>query len=718
MDELDEMTVIDAGARDEGRPADGMGAPKDLASALDLWVQLTGVEPRERGTGGRYTMGQLSLQRLHEEIAESLELDRSETTGRMLMSLIVQEYLAATSFTAEELLNRPEAATTYLERARRLTGFLRGPEVAGRGDEFADTMLQALQRYGALTPEVRGLVEQRGPHGDRGMLAVLRRDAMRTVSKLQVSQFLDGEPEAPDARPAYGRFLYRWANINSMLKAMVTAPSGVTVNMIQSSGNPYGVHFVFAIRNGGRMFVFTDKEQTPHPLAEGMWRRPDKVLAERANRNWFPYDVAGLKFNEEGRAYIETSRGRSIASYQTEVQPVKPLSDLSPPQIIWLVMMLDLIVEKFWRQDYRAKQLSFTGEMVGVATPLVEAAKAAGLPVVVSGRALLEVGPITMADVVSDAVNESDVGSMAGVENRWLEERYKHLVAEGALDVVQEVQGSLLLTSAGKVVPESEVVGGLGHFAREERLQKLVKVEALDPESFGTAEELRKNRLFLARANYAGQIEAHAQREFSERKEEIKKWVQEHMLRNLPKIETMLAASSVWVTTRWSERGWEDRCSNVRYSKDGTREFMRRVNVQESKDYLYMLAGGEGNVVACQHPWKDGAPSCHYTGAPSAFMVSLVPETAEQLAWLCGVGVGELPDVLQTWCQLRKERRNHLLNRVDPMDWKVQNPWTRRLPLQLNVFVSKRSMRRLEKRLADEGMHEPPGYVAGSSGKA
>jgi hypothetical protein len=642
VDEVEEATVIES-TSGSAVTADGMAAPRDLASALKLWIELTGVEPRERGASGRYTMGQLSVQRLHEEIAESLELDRTETTGRMLMSLIVQEYLRDTSFTADEL----------------------------------------------------------------------RRDAMRTMSKLQVSQFLDGEPEAPDARPVYGRYLYRWANINSMLKAMVTAPSGVTVNMIQSASNPYGVHFVFAIRNGARLFVFTDKEQTPHPLAEGMWRRPDKVLAERANRNWFPYDVAGLKFNDEGRAYIETSRGRSIASYQTAVQPVKPLSALTPPQVIWLVMMLDLILDKFWRQDYRAKQLSYTGEMVRVATPLIEAAQVAGLQVVTTGRATLEVGAITLSDVVTEAVSEGDVGSMGAGENRWLEDRYKHLVSTEALDVVQEAQGPLLLTSDGKVMPEAAVLGGLSHFEREDRRQETVKVEALDPESFGTAEELRKNRLFLARANYAGQIAAHAEREFSERKDSIKQWVQDHMLRNLVNIEAIVAAKSVWVTTKWTGNSWDDRCSNVRYGPDGKREFLRRYDVQESKEHLYILAGGEGNVMACKHPWKAGAPSCYYTGAPAAFMVILVPETAEQLAWLCGVEQQELPDVLQNWSQLRKGRRNYLLNRVDPMDWKVENPWIRQLPFQLNVFLSKRAMSMLERRLKGEAMPEPSGYVRG-----
>lgn len=706
--------VIEDGVKRGGEGPDSAAAadaPSDLAEALKLWVELTGVEPKERGTGGRFTLGQLSVLALHEEIAESLELDRTETTGRLLMSLIVQEYLGSTSFSADELLNRPEAAATYLDRARRLTGFLRGPEVAGRGDAFAESMLQALDRYGALTPEVREVVEQRGPHGDRGTLAVLRRDAMRTMANLKVSQFLDGQPEEPGVRPAYGRHLYRWSNVNSMLRAMVSAPSGVTVNMVESASNPYGVHFVFAIRNGGRLFVFTDKEQTPHPLAEGMWRRPDKVLAERANRNWFPYDIAGLKFSEDGRAYIETSRGRSVVAYQNAVQPVKPLAELKAPQIIWLVMVLDLIVERFWRQDYRAERLSYTGEMVRVATPLIEAAQAARLPVLVDGPATLEVRPIKLEDVTSESVREEDVGQGGCEDNLWLEQRYKHLVREEALDVVHESHAGLLLGHDGQVVESSKVLEGMWSFDRDREIARMVKIEALDPESFGTAEELESNRLFLARANYAGQIAWHANNEFEERREEVKKWVQDSMLRNLVTFEQTLGAKSLWVRTAWKGDSWEERCCDVRYSKDGSREFMRRVEVKDHKDHLYSMAGGEGNVVASRSPWKNGAPGCYYTGAPSAFLVSLVPETAEQLAWLCGVDVAGLPDVLQHWTQLRKRGANHLLRRVDPMAWKVVDPWSEHMTLKLHVFLSKRVMAGMEKRVQREGVAKPPGYM-------
>jgi hypothetical protein len=282
-----------------------------LIQALQLWVEITGVEPARSGS---FTMGEWGIQKLHREIQESLELDPSEITGLMMFSSIVQSYFEDRTFTLDALLNNPDRVNTYLSKARTLTAFLRSDAVTGPSDAFANRVSQALEKYGVTNQEVSRILSNKGQMGDRGTLAVLRRDAMRTLEHLQVNQFLDGDAEEVSVKPAYGRFVYRWDNINSMLRAMVNAPSGVTINMIQTAENPLGVYFVFAIRNGGRLFVFTDKEATPHPLAEGMWRRPDKILAARANRNWFPYELAGLKFNEEGRARLFNTRTRPCRS--------------------------------------------------------------------------------------------------------------------------------------------------------------------------------------------------------------------------------------------------------------------------------------------------------------------------------------------------------------------------------------------------------------------
>lgn len=696
--------LIDAGVELPVHPA-----RFNLAEALQLWVDLTGVEP---GKSGGFTFaGEMNVQSLHREIREALELDSTEITGRMLLSFIVQNYYEDRTFNVDDLLNKPDEVLAYLGKARTLAGYLRGPEVAGVASDFAGRVREALTRYGALTEGTAQIVDECGSHGDRGMLAVLRRDAMRTLNNLHVHQFLDGDTEAPGFTPAYGKFMYRWSNINSMLRAMTAAPSGVTVNMIQSSDNPYGVHFVFAIRNGGRLFVFTDKEQTPHPLAEGMWRRPDKILAARANRNWFPYDLAGLKFNEEGKAYIEMAKGTSLVQYDKKAEPIKALSELKPPEVIWLTMMLDLIVEKFWRNEYKSKELSFTGEMTRLSTPLLEAAKAANLPVVINEQAVLAVKPITVADVHSDVVREEDVGSMPDQRNRWMEDRYRDRVMETSVDLVSDSKDQLRVSYEGadgpKIIQQSSL-DKVFFSERDKRLAAMPKVDVLDPASFGTQEQIERDRIFLARSNYACQIDALGRQEYEERREEIQAWVRSHMMANLPNLEFLLAMDKLEVRTERGELNGSHGAYDCRYHPErGTREFITKESGDDLDPKYIFMGMQSGSVAAYRTPYKAGLPACHYSGSQSHWKISLIPETTEQLAYLCGVTVAELPDVLQHWDLYDKSYGNSILNRVDPMLFQVENMWLRH-HFKFIIFVGKRAMSALQARVAQRNDKLPP----------
>jgi len=512
---------------------------------------------------------------------------------------------------------------------------------------------------------------------------------------------------------------------------MVTAPSGVTINMIRTARNPYGVYFVFAIRNGGRLFTFTDKEWTPHPLAESMWRRPDKILAARADRNWFPYDVAGLKFTEEGRAYIDFASGTSLVPYQGKATPVKLISELAPVQVIWISMMLELIVEKFWHQGHTEPELSYTGEMVKVATPLLEAAKRSNMPLTLQSSSALEVAPITMTDVHSDNICAGDVGKLGDGAHRWMEERYGHRVLPETLDIVsapgqdpllvryaatgadiqepREDGGALALAPA--LVSKSEVSAKLRWPELDKALAKMVEVKTLDATSFGTKAQLEKDRKFLARANYASQIGAMAKAEFQARSKEVQEWVKQHVTENLVNLKPLLMAKDAWVHTAHRKAFGSHGAYGVRYDhENGKRQIVTHQEIADVKEIGFYYLAGHGALTFGRLPYKKSCLCCHFTGAPSSHLLQITPETTEQLAYMCGVQVQELPDVLQHWNMVRTDAGNQILNRIDPMGWAVSNPWIE-LHFKVNVFVSKRAFATLQKETLNSPWTEPADWL-------
>lgn len=288
---------------------------------------------------------------------------------------------------------------------------------------------------------------------------------------------------------------------------------------------------------------------------------------------------------------------------------------------------------------------------------------------------------------------------------------YRDQVVPATLDMIGLPDQTLLLEGGQlrtKLEVEKDLRRSLMGFERNRAIAALPQVEMLDPTSFGTAEEIQRDRLFLARANYADQIGALAEQEFERRKNEVRDWLRTRMLANLPRIQDILVQPQVWVKTKATGRSFEDRVYGVRYDVErGKREFINRQPVAEIKDYIYSYLEGNGGIVAGREPWKAGVPACQFTGGPAVELVQIVPETTEQLAWLCGVEVGDLPDVLQHWNRLHADAGNHLLDRVDPLLWKVSDPWAKQ-SYCLNVYLSKRALASLAKQAASRAFRPPP----------
>lgn len=656
-----------------------------LAEALTCWIAITGVDPGAT----RYRMGDWDVMGMHRELKEALELDDTEVTGKLIFEYLVSRYLKERTFSAETLLAQPLQVADYLALCQKLLAFLRDDTMQAVKKTFQEKLSAACQQYaGDAVPD---LLEK--PH----LLAILRRDAMRTMHSLRVDQFLTGTPEPAGYRPVYGKYVYRWQNINSMLQHMTRMPSGVTLNMICHPTDPYRTYFAFAIRNGGQLFVFTDKEATPHPMAEDLYHRPDRVLANRAARNWFPYELMGLSFDDEGKPFLAQTESEALVPYQQDLQPIRALVELEPATFVWLVMMLDLIVEKFWHAGFTAPALSYTAEMIEHQHVLVDAAHDAGLPVTTQ-QARLQVRPLTVADVHSSAVTEARVGRFGHGANAWLEERYGHRVQMETLNLLLREDTPLEL----EFKPEGAAIAPFRQPKFGEPKRSTTSLTALTPCVFGTQEELEANRYFIARSNYAKQINLLAQEEFEARKKDVLSWVRDHITNNLEALYSMMKAPEHYVPAR--KLGTFDQGAYThRQETDAgvTRLFMRKASIagEDAGRLSSMLdCSAIGNLgFLGSKGWNSRIPPCYQTNAPASWSVEFFPEETEDLALLCGCTVAELPDVLQHWTLYKKYVGNSILDRIDPLEWQCHNPWAD-LQFKLTFFFSKRAMRAIEKR--------------------
>lgn len=683
--------------------------------AVNLYGEITGVPvPQHENDGrfGRFTFGTYEIRKRYDHLRDAIDLDPSTLTANLMLSYFVRDHLANQTLSLLSLMADPDAYLAKVVKPKELLDITNRDDVVAARDGFIERLRRALERYGAAERE-----DVKKVLANTDQIAFLRRDALKGAQRMQMHQFLDGDPEPADVKPVYHTQVFQWWNINSLLNAATTMPSGVSLNLIRDK-DEYQSYFCWCIRNGGRLIVLTDAPEYAHPLQGQMTRRPDRALGERSVQAWFPYDLLGLKWDEESeRYYIEKSDHTALAVYQQEHKVLKPLAEIGAEELIWAVMMLDQIVDRFWAKGETAKQLSYTGEMLKIEDRLIEKAKGSAL-MKVGAYEPLNLPKLTLDDIRTEALKPEHIGKMGFGVHQWMADRYGDRVRPEVLNTVAQ-PGTLLLGSgqplkdywSKKEIEGTQIEGGIRAFTSSEvagvsqsgRAEK--GLVFFDSTKFGTREQIEADRVWLARHNYATEIGRMAHAEFEDRAAEIEAWLRARIEKNLPNLAALAGHGELWVyagvygnfdtsgvggITVKLKDGWLNDEKSLK-----ARRFMRIIDIAEerrSKDYDF------SRFAALHFGWDNHAQVhiCPITGARASYRVQFRPATPVDLAFLCGVAVAELPDVLQHWGQGERYVGNSILNRIDPLEWAIENPWAKKT-YGIQFGLSKRGLTKMQK---------------------
>ncbi len=193
-------------------------------------------------------------------------------------------------------------------------------------------------------------------------------------------------------------------------------------------------YFVFVIRTGGTLSILTDKGKEAHPAQRHMTRRPGRDFANRISANHFPYDLMEIKEDARGDLYVNTKALGSLVPYQGELHVLGKMESLASHEVIWTLFMFDLIVEKFWKGGFRAKKLSYTGEMVRIDTALIDADEVKALAV--KDYKTIKAPDLKLKDVTTDRLKR-DWEIKPTNQNLWMEQRYAGEGQPGAVESYQ-----------------------------------------------------------------------------------------------------------------------------------------------------------------------------------------------------------------------------------------------------------------------------------------
>lgn len=664
-----------------------------LLQALTLWRAITGIDPQAK----KQTIGDWRLRETFTELQEAIDLDASEITAHLLLTHFLNSYLAEREVNLLTLLNDPQSVAVRLEKPRVLMDLLNRPELVEAREAFVASIAQAMERYGAAErADVQTLL------ASHDSIALLRRDALRAIEKLRADQFLDGTPEPEGFQPVYVKTVHQFWNVQSMLAACMRMPSGVSLNLVRHPQSMQSF-FAFVIRNGGNLFVLSDVPEFAHPLQATMSRKPERELERRASRNWFPYDLLGLDYDEtSGRLYVKATKERGLVAVQNVALPLKPFAELEPETLVWCSMLMELIWTKFWRQGWKAPQLSYTADQLDSSATLLEHAKTANLPVLAYQH--IGLAPLRKADVAADAVTDDEVGRKGHEPNRWLEDRYAMQVPDEALNLIAAPEKVFALDQqSGAISTVGGGYQGLSDWQQERELGRRIQLVKLDATSFGSREQIQADRKYIARANFARTVRALAVEEFESRKDEVVAWYAGRVRANAANLLRWCRNDALWLDegqqatfshytgSVGAVRTKEVEGAGMHRPRTVTRQLLKRHKLDPRAWEARLHASGVvlGGV-------KNGKLQCHLDGSVASYWVGIYPANSSELALVAGCTVSELPDVLQHWDLLDTYTGNSILDRIDPMIWSCRNPW---LKLKLSILIpfSKRAMARIDK---------------------
>jgi hypothetical protein len=605
-------------------------------------------------------------QRLIEELNVSRDLDPTGLTTFMMLRGQTDRFLDTTTFSARRVLLEYDAFRAEVGRIYDLFKLVEDPEVVALIEQF-QTELRAMAGRYKLTDRkaFESLL------ADKGLLAVVRRNALRSMQTLEAHQFLQGAG-SPEPLKVHGS-VYEFWNINSVLAAMRGQEyAGVSLCLIRDPAQVMASYFCFAVRNGDNITILTDREEGPHPLYYQMSRRPGRTLAERAERHHFPYELLDLEAEIGSAGTVKDLHARQreqLVPINTEAVPLKALGALEADQFVWAGLVLNLLAEKYGgAEPERTKEVSYTGEMVAQPTALVSGESS----LVRAGHyKLLNLRTLTGADVTAEKTRRQWRQKPTGV-HEWMIERYGAQVPDEVLNPVGDAQAKQLTGEHAKGLTMRHDHGLSGRHTHK------VEFEALSPTTFGSRKKLQRDRVWAARVNQCRYVQALADKEYKREAGKVQAWMRQRVQAQREYILNAAAAGEIDLP---------DVPFNGLSSSMSGEPVTHRQMWQQVNDYF------DGNLVQLTEDCVLGTWSgrqrpewrCADTGQGASVMTVIEPTCPEAYARLFGVSVDELHFGLRHRYRHEPYEGNSILQRLDPSDWQLDNPWNE---LKVKVFVA------------------------------
>lgn len=561
----------------------------------------------------------------------------------------IRDYLAGQALPMWTVLSDP-AGQHYLNRCRELAEWATSAAVTTAEAEMRQDVTDMLASYGWDRPDVLELVN--APDA----LTAFQQDAIGSYMTLHYMAFLAGEPSEKPPRfsqTVYG--VHRRSDAVQLLRRPDTADALYLFGVLDDE-RPAMSHWLWGIRSGGCIGLWTDMVASRNPLHRFLTRRPDKALEERWAKHRFPYKLLGIWQEREGSA-LRIDRPNSttaLARTNGPAVPIGRLSDIAPDEVLWAALVMREIQAGLYDP-------TVANAPVLVLRDDVRTPAAAGTALAVPDPHALVLPP-TSTDLTPQDVTGMRLGRKSSGQHQWAVDLYGGPGRATLVSLSEEVMVTL---------------PGTG-----------VEVDPLE-DFIGTPDEVANAQKWLARYRQAEQVRQAMEAEFARTKDDVLAWYTDHVL-----------ANRAYLLRAIGQGEWRVPCQvwDTEDAKFGPSPVPQERNALSFGDEPWTAAVVLGDPNPNQRRWGRMCAVRPSTRASMRAVFS--PSTAEALALLCGCEVRELPAPLRHWKRASVYVGNQILDAMDPLDvLMAKTPW-QALDWRVVVALSKSGLKQLQKAAA------------------
>lgn len=602
---------------------------------LELWIDITGVNPQEdRKAWTLHLDGRLSdwdIKKMNDKLMEVVKYDVDGVYTKIFLKKYFDEFLRGKSVTFLNYLDDKELYTNFFTECEKLKLALNEDNTSEK--LIIDETHQAMKFYGINYMEISVFD-----------IVDIKISVNVNIDSLNTVQFKRGTGSSQ--KPKYVRDVYMVSNIDMLIKTIEKQSfDGVSINYIYDSDEPASSYFAFLIKNGQNIFLMSDKPSYAHPNQKYMTRTQGRHMADRIDKTYFPYSLTNLDISKY--SVNDDNHNKVLENGYIKLGSI---ADMEIKEALWIINMFSLIQKKFFDEVYECKKLSYVGGMIQHA--LLE--KNNNALTVYNTFEKLSLPLIEQPDKLELKYEYKSLGVFKNTI-----ERLKDNVDVDSINAIAYSDKNLLEDKSNSSSFRSNYINML----------------SLNVNDFGTKEEIEYRQKWIARYNFAKQIDRLAKEEYEKLKDKVKEWYINAVWENISNVlnmviydklkgETIIIHEAGCVVTKRVERIVKKLVIKDYESKGYWRGY--RLNQSSGWDY-----------------------TCSFSGKKASIAICIFPNNINDIMLLTGCKGNEIPAVLKDWSPTPKRHNgNCILYNIDPCDWVIKDYWYQ-FTGQIDIMLSK-----------------------------